>query len=235
MFTKSAAFYDAIYAFKDYEGEANRLHDLIQQHKQSDSAALLDVACGTGRHLTHLCTLYAAEGLDLDPALLAIARQRLPDLAFHEGDMVTFDLGRQFDAITCLFSAIGYVRPLAQMQAAVGNMACHLRPGGVLIVEPWFTPATWHPGTVHATFVNQPDLKIARMNISGVRDNLAIVDFHYLIGTPDGIEYFAEHHELALYTHEEYRAAFGAAGLRVVHDAEGLTGRGLYIGLQPSS
>ena len=47
--------------------------------------------------------------------------------------------------------------------------------------------------------------------------------------TPAGIEAFSERHEAALFTDQEYRDAFTAAGLAVEHDLDGLTGRGLYI------
>jgi len=110
MFTKSAAFYDAIYSFKNYEREAQQLHALIQQHKRSTGMALLDVACGTGAHIPFLREHYAVEGLDLDANLLAIARQRNPDITFHQADMLDFDLGHSFDVIVCLFSSIGYVK-----------------------------------------------------------------------------------------------------------------------------
>jgi len=55
------------------------------------------------------------------------------------------------------------------------------------------------------------------------------IEFHYMVGTPEGITYFTEHHEIALFTHEEYVAAFRAAGLEPEHEAEGLMGRGLYV------
>ncbi len=112
-------------------------------------------------------------------------------------------------------------------------MSDHLLPGGVLIVEPWFTPEQWKPGRVSALFVDQPDLKISRMNISEVEGNLSFFVFHYTVGTPQGIEYFTERHELGLFTHEEYLEAFRKAELEVIHDPEGLDGRGLYIGLKP--
>jgi hypothetical protein len=59
---------------------------------------------------------------------------------------------------------------------------------------------------------------------------VSTIDFAYSVGTPAGVEQFTEHHELGLFTDEEYRGAFAAAGLAVEHDAEGLMGRGLYLG-----
>ena len=61
MFTKSARFYDAIYAFKEYESEAEQLHAMIQARVPA-AATLLDVACGTGLHLQYLTPHYTAEG-----------------------------------------------------------------------------------------------------------------------------------------------------------------------------
>lgn len=57
--------------------------------------------------------------------------------------MRTFDLGRTFDAITCLFSAIGHAGSVEGLEAAVYTMARHLNPGGVLLVEPWLSPQVW--------------------------------------------------------------------------------------------
>lgn len=112
-------------------------------------------------------------------------------------------------------------------------MSGHLLPGGVLLVEPWFTPEQWNPGRAFMTQVNKPDLKIVRMSHSGQRGKISRLEFQYLIGTSKGIEHAVEMHELGLFTHKEYRDAFKGAGLVTRHDAEGLDGRGLYIGLKP--
>ena len=235
MFTKSAAFYDAIYASlgKDYAAEAQRLHELIQQHKRSPGHALLDVACGTGSHLALLQQWHDVEGLDLDPGMLEIARQRCPDVPLHQADMVDFDLRRRYDVVVCLFSSIGYVRTRPRLRQALHTMARHLHPGGVLVVEPWLTPEVYRAGGVHAHFVDRPHLKIARMNICAVEDGLSVLDFHYLVAMPAGIEHFTERHELGLFSHDEYLAAFVARRLEVVYDPQGLMGRGLYVGICP--
>ena len=228
MFSRSTRLYDAIYAsIRDYPREAAELDRLIQERRPG-ARTLLDVACGTGAHLEHL-TGYDAEGLDLDPEMLAVARKRLPKVAFHEGDMVDFDLGKRFDAIVCMFSSIGYVRSEERLRSAIAAMAHHLEPGGVLVVEPWLSPEVWVDRHVGAVFVDEPELKIARMNVGQREGDVSIFEFEYLVGTPNGLERFNERHELGLFTVEQYLKAFRAAGLEVDHDPEGPMGRGLYI------
>ena len=234
-YTKSAEFYDAIYAArgKDYAREAAHVHAIIERHKRSPGRKLLDVACGTGGHLRFLRQHYAIEGLDLDPAMLAIARRKHPDLPLHQGDMVDFNLGRRFDAIVCLFSAIAYALTVPRLHQTLQTMSRHLRPGGVVIAEPFLKPEDVRPGYLSADFVDEPDLKIARMSTSTVTEGVVALNFHYLVATPGGAEYFTERHDVAAFTAQEYLEAFQAAGLEVDHDPEGLIGRGLYIGLKP--
>jgi SAM-dependent methyltransferase len=230
MFTRSEQYYDAIYSGKDYAAEAAHIKKLIAQHKRSDGNTLLDVACGTGGHVPYLRDDFVYEGLDLDPEMLALARKRFPDVVFHQGDMVDVTLGHRFDVVTCLFSSIAYTRTDQRLRQAIATLAGHLRPGGVLLIGSFFTPQDWIPGYPHAMFVDQPDLKLARLNVSGMEGNVAILDFHYLVATPDGIEHFTERHELGLFTPEQYLAAFTEAGLHVLRDSEWLDGRGMYIG-----
>jgi SAM-dependent methyltransferase len=233
MSSGSAELYDAIYAAKDYQTETERLHLLIQERRPGASS-LLDVACGTGKHLQLLRRHYEVQGLDLDPAMLELARARLPGVSVNQGDMLDADLGRTFDVVTCLFSSIGYVRTVDGLRQAVSNLARHTSTGGLVAVEPWFSPETYHPGGVHALFVDEPHLKLARMNVSAIEGRMSVLEFEYLVGTPGGIERFAERHELGLFTDEEHRDAFRAAGLEVEHDPVGLTDRGLYLGTKPA-
>ena len=117
------------------------------------------------------------------------------------------------------------------MRAATASLARHLRPGGALVVEPWFAPGQFFPGRVHMIAVEQPELKVVRMNRSEIVDGVSVLDFHYLIGTPGEIRRAHERHEIGLFTHEQTLAALEECGLRVEHDPEGLTGRGVYVGI----
>jgi SAM-dependent methyltransferase len=189
------------------------------------------MACGTGKHLELLRDRYRVEGVDLDPEMLDIARARLgPGIPLHVGDMVHFDLGKRFDVVTCLFSSVAYAVTPERLASAIGAMAHHVAPSGVLAVEPFFAPDEWEPGHLNAIFVDEPTLKVARLTLSGPPAGRVTLTFHYLVGTPDGIEQFTEDHEVGLFTREQYAEAFRASGITPQYDPEGLMGRGLYIG-----
>jgi SAM-dependent methyltransferase len=230
VFEKSQRFYDAVYSFKDYPAEAERLRAMIES-RLPEARTLLDVACGTGRHLELLRDRFEAEGTDLDPGMLQIARERLgPGVPLHEADMLDLDLGQTFDVVTCLFSAIAYARTPDGLRRATARLAAHARPGGLVLIEPFFPPEEWHAGLVHATYVDEPDLKVARMSVSGPVQEVLTMRFQYQVATPQGVERFDEDHIIGMFDRAQHEDAMRAAGLEVEHDPEGLMGRGMYIG-----
>lgn len=230
MFRKSAHLYDAIYSSADYPRQAEKLHGLILERNQG-ARTLLDVACGTGLHLEQLRDHFdTVEGLDLDPAMLKIAKQRLPGVVLHEADMRNFALEKTFDVVTCLFSSIGYAGSVENLSSAIGTMARHLNSGGLLFVEPWIFPEDWIEGHVGMDTFDEPDWKIARLALSHREGRKTTLEFQYLAATTSGFEYIEEKHEATMFTKQEYSAAFENAGLAVEFDEDGLIGRGLYIG-----
>jgi ubiquinone/menaquinone biosynthesis C-methylase UbiE len=229
MFSKSAQWYDAIYSFKDYQQESDAVISLLKrEHPQAKT--LLDVACGTAEHDKYFSRSYQVDGLDLNPEFIEIASQKNPQSQFFVADMMDFELNKKYDIILCLFSSIGYVKTLNNV---VNTLICfkkHLNKGGILVVEPWFTPETWKADNpVHMLTAEIGDAKICRMNISEREGAVSIINFHYLLGSSKGITHFMERHELGLFSVDEMKNAFSRAGFNASYDPEGLTGRGLYI------
>ena len=235
MFSQSASYYDELYNAlgKDYPKEVKKTEAFIKKHIKSNGKALLDVGCGTGHHAGLLSKRYQVDGLDLDENILSVARKKHPHIPFYQGNMIDFKLNKRYDIIISLFSSIGYVQNKNNLNKTIKNLANHLSSGGMMLVEPWFSPDEWNPGKVFTLHVNQPELKITRMSHSSRRGTLSILEFQYLIGTKKGIEHRTETHKLGLFYKKDYLNAFNKANLSVVHDPKGLDGRGLYIGIKP--
>lgn len=234
MFDRSAELYDAIYDAigKDYATEADTVLSHIREAGGSEPATLLDVACGTGRHLEYFSQTAACVGVDIEPGLLAVAARRCPGVELVQGDMTDFDVGRTFDAVTCLFSSIGYVRTVEGLQRAARCLAAHVSEGGVLVVEPWFTPEMWGGRRVQVVQAEGAGFTAVRMMNSSLEDGLSVLDAHYLIGSQSGVTHLTERHALGLFSFEQYADAFATAGLSVSVDPEGVTGRGLIVALR---
>src|SRR6266498_410808 len=191
MFTETAELYDLVYSWKDYPAEAARLRGLVGR----EGGTLLDVACGTGRHLELLAPHYRAEGVDLDPRMVELSRAR--GLTAQQGDLLTLDLGRRFDVVTCLFSSIAYVQDLA---GAVARLAAHVAAGGVLAVEPWLAPEQIRLGHVGVVTGESESVKVARMTALHVHGRECVLEFQYLIGRGGAVEHRLERHRTWLWT-----------------------------------
>ena len=81
MFAESAAVYDLLYSsIKNYAAEAEQIAALLRAVNPR-CRTILDVACGTGEHARLLVENFGfeADGSDLDPDLIGIARSKHPD------------------------------------------------------------------------------------------------------------------------------------------------------------
>jgi SAM-dependent methyltransferase len=225
--------YDLIFSDVDYAGGAKRVHEIIQSLKPG-ATSLLDVGCGPGRHLQQLRDHYRVEGLDISQVMLNQAQTNVANVPLHVGDMRDFDLGHSFDAITCLSSAIANMTSLHDLGRAIGVMARHLNPGGVLLVEPWDDPET-SPSTSEPYVARYEDAcrKIVMMEIGILVDRVWQQEAHWIIGTPERIQHVVERQQQGAFTRAEQVAAFEEAGLRQTYDPIGLPlRRGLYIGVK---
>jgi len=236
MFTVNHAdVFEAIYRSrgKDWAQEAQDIVTEIRaRFPESDS--LLDVACGTGIHLEHFAETFGyCEGVDYAEPMLELAAQRVPNVPLHLGDMRKFDLGRKFDAITCMFCSIGYLDTVDDMRDAVRTMVEHLVPGGVLAIEPWWFPEQFIDGYVAGDLSRGDDRTITRISHSIRQGDKTRMELRYVIGSAEeGITEFTEIEILSLWTKEEYESAFTDAGCPVEYITGGPTGRGLFVGVR---
>jgi SAM-dependent methyltransferase len=112
---------------------------VVRAMRPEPGAAVLDVACGHGRHAIELARRgYEVTGVDLSVDLLDIARAEAAaagvEVRWVEGDMRDA-LPGSFDAAVCLDTSVGYFDSDEEDAAALANMQAALRPGGRLILD----------------------------------------------------------------------------------------------------
>ena len=233
LYDERADLYDAIYHWKDYAAECERLREVLLAEGVADGARVLEAACGTGSHLEKLRQWYSLSGFDRSPEMLRVASTKLGPEGLFEADMAAFEAPEApFDAVLCLFSSIGYLLDEQSLQAAARCFAAALRSGGTLVVEPWITPEDFNAGRGAMHTYDSEDLKLCRMALSAVEGEISFFDFHWLVSRPSKpVEHFVERHELRLFTRPQMIQAFEAAGFDVRFESDGLmAGRGLYVG-----
>lgn len=106
---------------------------------------ILEVAIGTGLSLPHYPADVTLAGIELSPAMLAIAKQRAGDLGrdvdLHTGDAQALPFpDESFDTVVCTLSLCTIPDPAT----AIGEMRRVLVPGGRLLLLDHIA-STWPP------------------------------------------------------------------------------------------
>jgi len=230
-----AKYYDLLYEWKDYDKESRVLLQLIRRYKKSSGDSLLDVGCGTGKHVERLAKEFDCVGMDASESMLERARANVKGVEFVLGDMTHFDLGRRFDVVVCLFSSIGYVRTYPRLARTLLNFARHLRPGGVVIIEPWLMKSTYKAGHIHVLATHESDdLRVVRVDYSRVKGKVSVLDEILVVAEKGkGITTYKDRMVMGLFEKDMFLKLMRMAGLEARYLKRSLApGRGLYIGVK---
>ena len=127
-----APFYDAVQG--DRADHSAYIRSLIEEH-HPEARTLLELACGTGSVMKQLASSYEVTGVDRSDAMLAVAREKLPDARLVEGDMTTVDLGETFDVVLCAFDSINHLLRFEEWEAVFDRALAHLTQGGIFVFD----------------------------------------------------------------------------------------------------
>jgi SAM-dependent methyltransferase len=127
-----APFYDAVQG--DRADHSAYIRSLIEEH-HPEARTLLELACGTGSVMKQLASSYEVTGVDRSEAMLAVAREKLPDARLVEGDMTTVDLGETFDVVLCAFDSINHLLRFEEWEVVFDRARAHLSDGGIFVFD----------------------------------------------------------------------------------------------------
>ncbi|HJQ10689.1 MAG TPA: class I SAM-dependent methyltransferase [Gemmatimonadaceae bacterium] len=125
-----------IYQHRD-ETEAESVIELISTNlvgRQID--AVLDLACGAGRHSKVLEERWWTVGLDLSMSLLKIARRETRDAPYVRADMRELPFAADtFDLVVNLFTSFGYFDDDREHVRVLGCLGDSMKVGGTLVID----------------------------------------------------------------------------------------------------
>ncbi len=212
LYRKFARYYDRIYEKIDLQIEGDFIKWAVERHKTSAGNKLLDMACGTGRHTQLLRDGFDILGVDINPEMLKIFREKLPDNNFIQGDMKELSLNEKFDVLICMFSAMNYNTTIEEFKGTLENFYTHLNEGGVLIFDYGINQENWIEGLVSVDTVVDDNLKLARICQSHLEDGIFQANFVYLIKEDGKLDLDIDEHKLGVLGIEEVVNSMAEAG-----------------------
>lgn len=234
---KATEVYDVFYRGrgKDFGAEAQAVAAVILKLSPG-SRSLLDAACGTGEHLQVFARYFGdVAGFDASPTMCARARWKQPGVQISECDIRQFDLARTFDSACCLTSTLGYMSSSQELCDAISSMARHVISGGVVVIDPWWTPHQFIDGYIAHDLVRDDSRTIARLSRASRLGLTVRSEAHYVMADDNGIEHFIHNQDLTLFTREQYLSAIEQADCAASHIAHpDFADRGLFIGIRRS-
>jgi SAM-dependent methyltransferase len=230
-------YYNLLYRDKNYPGEVEYVHRLIDRY-HSRTKTILDLGCGTGRHDILLAQKgYTITGVDKSEEMLAAANVQLVSphpfpslLDFIQGDIRTVRLGRTFDAVISLFHVISYQVSNDDLSAAFATVRAHLQPGGIFIFDCWYGPAvlTDRP-TVRVKRLEDEEIAVTRIAEPVIHPNDNLVDVNYHVFVRDkaggGVEELHETHRMRYLFRSEIELLLRETGMGIVEVSEWMSGK----------
>ncbi|WP_118135830.1 class I SAM-dependent methyltransferase [Oceanicella sp. SM1341] len=114
-------------------------------------AQVLDLCCGTGQVMGLLAARGCkVTGLDGSADMLAHARENAPGASLVQGDALSFDLGRRFDAVVCTSASLNHMPGLDALSQVFARVAAHLDEDGVFVFD------VNHPAQMRRYWRGQP-------------------------------------------------------------------------------
>ena len=222
-FSEYSDYYDLYYSDKDYAAEADFVLELASRFGVNPQT-LLDMGCGTGRHLEQFVKQgLECDGFDLSSEMLAQAKERLAGsgVILQKGNLVDFEIGKQYDLVVAMFAVMSYLIDNEQLLAGLRTAQKHLNPKGVFIFDGWFGPAVLSQKPEERRHEYEDGQNTVVRKVTPSLDSInQTVTVHYDISVNRNgkiIKQIQENHVMRFMFVQEMTLLMQSAGLKLVH------------------
>lgn len=201
--------------------DANKLIKLLLSHVNlKKGAAVLDLACGNGRHSVLFANRgFRTLGIDLSDYLISMANKEKkakykgnPDLLrFEIQDMRSIRHKTEFDLVVNLFSSFGYFSSDYQNEKVIRSISKALKPGGWFLFD-FLNEYKLRRSIVPFTLLNNNDTHVAQVRY--IENNICYKKILLFDRISEGkFRQYSE--QVKLYSYAELKMMFMKFSLRV--------------------
>lgn len=133
----NSPYYHLLYNHRDETEAKSFIDQIIKYLHPNKTSAMLDVACGSGRHSIYLASKgYHVTGIDLSEESIKLAKwSQKENLHFYVHDMRTLFKENHFDYIFNLFTSFGYFDKKEDDILTLTAMKSDLKNSGTIILD----------------------------------------------------------------------------------------------------
>jgi len=129
------------------EGECDFIEACLKAHGPAKAKRLLDIGCGSGRHMTALAARgYRLTGIDLSPEMIAYVKDTASrahlDLTVSVDDLRRLTVTGTYDAAFCFMDTFRFLLTNDEIVSHLRTVAGLLAPGGLYLTDFWI-PSRW--------------------------------------------------------------------------------------------
>jgi SAM-dependent methyltransferase len=130
-------YYQILYQNRDYQEAQLFVDTLLRKIQLPQTAHVLDLACGNGRHSIYLNKKgFQVTGSDLSAYHIQEAKKHEnAALHFVEKDMREIIALNAFDAVFNLFTSFGYFNNIGENQTVIDAVFAQLKQGGCFVLD----------------------------------------------------------------------------------------------------
>ncbi|KRP10635.1 MAG: hypothetical protein ABR95_11140 [Sphingobacteriales bacterium BACL12 MAG-120813-bin55] len=204
----NAPYYNLLYAHRDDMEAGAFLSGLLDAWDCRESADILDMACGNGRHAAALSEMgHWVTGIDLSGARVREALNRqLEQAEFYIHDIRTPFRVRYYDWVLNLYTSMGYTHSEQDNLNVIKSAALALKPGGRLVID-FLNP--------YQVRKNLNDFEVQTIDNIVFRITRELTDnsIEKVIVVEDGIQTFTFKESVQLLEPEDFLRYFSQTGL----------------------
>jgi SAM-dependent methyltransferase len=135
LYSDLASVYDFMYQkLFDYEKECQFY---LSQLESFHCKSIIEFGCGTGNLGQNIINAgYHYHGVDISPAMIELAKKKIPDNKLSVGDIVNYRSENTYDAACFTGRSISYLTDEEKIIKAFETVFFHLKPNGIFIFDP---------------------------------------------------------------------------------------------------